>query len=163
MITKEPKLLNIGELDLTCSQGNKIFMLLFPDMKKSSKCQFDNEFQIIDCIREGLPKQAIHSILENTAISRSQLSWILHISTRQLNRYANEDRLSSEQSNFLYEFSRLYVRACDIFGDKTTADSWLHRSNTALIGKSPIDLLDTVEGFRMVDDLLSQIEYGFFS
>jgi putative toxin-antitoxin system antitoxin component (TIGR02293 family) len=163
MTIKEPKSLNISDLDLASTQGYKIFMFLFPDIKKSSKYQFDNEFQIIDCIREGLPKQAIHSVLENTAISRTQLSWILHISTRQLNRYTDEDRLSSEQSNFLYEFSRLYVRATDILGDKTTTDNWLHRSNTALNGKSPIDMLDTVEGFRMVDDVLSQIEYGFFS
>ena len=138
-------------------------MFLFPDKNKFSRFQFSNEFEIIDFIREGLPKQAILSVLQNTSISRTQLSWILHISARQLNRYADEDRLSPEQSNFLYELSRLYIRATDILGDRTTADNWLHRANIALNDKPPIEMLDTVEGFRLVDDVLSQIEYGFYS
>lgn len=163
MITKEPTPLNIKDLDLVSTQGSKISMLLFSKGKKSSSFKFDNEFHIINCIRAGLPKQAIHGILDNTAISRTQLAAILHISTRQLNRYTDEDLLSAEQSNFLYELSRLYVRATDVLGNKATADTWLHRQNTALNDKTPIEMLDTIEGFRMIYDLLSQIEYGFFS
>lgn len=162
LVAKEPKSLNIKALDLSSTTGDKIFMFLFPDAKKSQK-KFGSEFEIIEFIREGLPKQTVHSVLQNTTISLTQLSWILHISTKQLKRYADDDRLSSEQSNFLYEFSRLYIRAMDVLGDKSTADNWLHRSNTALNGKSPIEMLDTIEGFRMVNDLISQIEYGFFS
>jgi putative toxin-antitoxin system antitoxin component (TIGR02293 family) len=156
------KSLDLKSLNLSSTHGDKVFTFLFPEAQKS-KGKFDNEFQIIECIREGLPKRTIHSVLQNTTISLTQLSWILHISTKQLKRYTDEDRLSSEQSNFLYEFSRLYVRTIDVLGDKGTADGWLHRPNTALNSKSPIEMLDTVEGFRMVEDLISQIEYGFFS
>lgn len=163
MIVKEPKSLNINSLDLSNPQGEKVCLLLFGHKMPENKCMFDTEFQIIDCLRAGLPTEAVYNILKKTAVTKSQLSGIIHISYRQLNRYAPEDKLSTEQSNFLYEFSRLYVRATDILGNATTADGWLHRPNTALNGKTPLEILDTIEGFRMVDDLLSQIEYGFYS
>ena len=163
MIVKEPKSLNLNSLDLSNPQGQKVFLLLFGEMKKTETCMFDTKYQIIDCLRAGLPKHTVHNILEKTAVTKMQLSYIIHISYRQLNRYEADDKLSAEQSNFLYEFSRLYVRATDILGDARTADGWLHRPNTALGGKNPIEILDTIEGFRMVEDLLSQIEYGFYS
>ena len=118
---------------------------------------------IIDNIRDGLPKLAIDTVLAKTSISRTQLSNILHISTRQLNRYEKNERLSPEQSNFLYEFTRIYTRGLDILGDAATIDAWLARPNMALGDVPPIELLDTGEGARMVNDLLSNIEYGFYS
>ena len=57
----------------------------------------------------------------------------------------------------------LYVRGLEIFGDKDTFEKWLQRPQMALGEQIPVDLLDTAEGFRMVNDLLSQIEYGFYS
>jgi uncharacterized protein (DUF2384 family) len=63
----------------------------------------------------------------------------------------------------IYEFSRLYIRGLDIFGDKDTLEKWLNRKQMALGGTVPLTLLDTAEGFRMINDLLSQIEYGFYS
>jgi len=80
-----------------------------------------------------------------------------------MNRYSNEDVLPAEQSGFVYELSRLYVRGLDTFGDKKTFESWLLRAQPALGMKSSLSLLDTTEGFRMVNDLLSRIEYGFYS
>ena len=163
MNTNQPKSLNLNSLDLTNHQGKKVVQLLFGESKKDESYLFDTKYQIIDCLREGLPKYTVQNILEKTAITKMQLSYIIHISYRQLNRYEADDKLSTEQSNFLYEFSRLYVRTTDILGDASIADAWLHRPNTALGGKNPIEILDTIEGFRMVEDLLSQIEYGFYS
>jgi putative toxin-antitoxin system antitoxin component (TIGR02293 family) len=163
MIVKEPKPLNLNSLDLGNSQGEKVFHLLFGEHNQNDWSSFDTNYVIIDCLRAGLPKQIVHNILEKTAVTKMQLSNIIHVSYRQLNRYEADDKLSAEQSNFLYEFARLYVRTTDILGDASTADEWLHRSNVALRGENPIEILDTIEGFRMVEDLLSQIEYGFYS
>jgi len=120
-------------------------------------------YDIIDTIRLGLPKAGVDTFLEKTSVDREKLSQVLHISTRQLNRYKPEQRLSPEQSNFLYEVTRVYTRALDILGDKATAEHWLEREQLALGNHSPLQMLDTTEGVRLVDDLLSQIEYGFYS
>ncbi|RYE20362.1 MAG: DUF2384 domain-containing protein [Sphingobacteriaceae bacterium] len=158
----KPTLLNLAELNLTTSDSAIIFDFL---SRKSLNNQESNQepADVISYIRNGIPKQAVNTVLEKTGISRLQLSNILHISTRQLGRYEEQDKLSVEQSNFLYEFTRLYIRALNVLGDKQTVDQWLSRSNLALGEKSPLELLDTIEGFRLVDDVLAQIEYGFYS
>ncbi|RYE22195.1 MAG: DUF2384 domain-containing protein [Sphingobacteriaceae bacterium] len=158
----KPTLLNLAELNLTTSDSAKIFSFL--SEAHSNNQQRDQEpADVISYIRNGIPKQAVNAVLKKTGVSRLQLSNILHISTRQLGRYEEQDKLSVEQSNFLYEFTRLYIRGLNVLGDKATVDQWLSRSNLALGEKSPLELLDTIEGFRLVDDVLAQIEYGFYS
>ncbi len=158
-----PTTLNLAELNLGTSDSAKVFSFLLAESHSEKKDGYEEPSDVINYIRNGIPKQAVNAVLEKTGVSRLQLSNILHISTRQLNRYEEQDRLSVEQSNFLYEFTRLYVRSLNVLGDKQTVDKWLSRPNLALGEKSPLELLDTIEGFRLVDDVLAQIEYGFYS
>jgi putative toxin-antitoxin system antitoxin component (TIGR02293 family) len=162
-VVNRPTKLNIADLEIGSPDAWYVFSFLFPEdyVKKQMKCNMDSG--VIDCIRGGIPKLAVDSILEKTNVSKTQLSNILHISTRQLNRYGQDDRLSPEQSNLLYEFTRIYIRGLDVLGDTATVDKWLMRPNMALGDKQPLELLDTSEGLRMVNDVLSQIEYGFYS
>lgn len=159
---QKAKTLDLNKLDYGSSESCKAFMFFIPK-KLSAGWDCSNQFDIISAIRNGLPREAVNQVLEKTCVSRNQLSQILHISTRQLNRYESNERLSAEQSGFLYEFSRIYVRGLDIFGDHDTFERWLQREQMAFGGAIPLDLLDTAEGFRMVNDALSQIEYGFYS
>ncbi len=158
----KPTTLNLAELNLATSDSAKVFSFLLEN-RLNDQGSYHEPADVISYIRNGIPKQAVNAVLEKTGVSRLQLSNILHISTRQLNRYDEQDKLSVEQSNFLYEFTRLYIRGLNILGDKQTADQWLSRSNLALGEKSPLELLDTIEGFRLVNDVLAQIEYGFYS
>jgi putative toxin-antitoxin system antitoxin component (TIGR02293 family) len=160
---KEPKIFDISSLPYELSESDSVLNFLLPEPSAFYQRTPPSTENAIDKIRDGLPKQAIDTVLAKTNISRTQLSNILHISTRQLNRYEKDERLSIEQSNFLYEFTRIYTRGLDILGDAATIDAWLARPNMALGEISPIELLDTGEGARMVNDLLSNIEYGFYS
>jgi len=154
--------LNIKKLNISHSEAKAVWLFLFND-EPTGNCKFNDALDIISCLRDGLPKSGIDNFLHKTSISRNQLSHILHISTRQLNRYDPHDCLSPEQSNFLYELARIYNRATDILGDQATAEHWLNRGQIALGNKTPLEILDTTEGMRLVDDLLFQIEYGFYS
>ena len=160
---KEPKTFNIENVPYDLSESDDVFNFLLSDSATYYQSKSHLKENAIEYIRDGIPKMAIDAVLQKTSISRAQLSNILHISTRQLNRYEKDELLSSEQSNFLYEFTRIYTRSVDILGDAETANTWIARPNIALGDVSPIALLDTGEGARMVNDLLSQIEYGFVS
>ncbi len=155
--------LNIKKLNIGQGEAEAVWHFLFPGEQNNSVCNFNHKLDVISCLRDGLPKAGIDNFLKKTSVSRNQLSHILHISSRQLHRYSPQDRLSPEQSNFLYELTRVYNRATDILGDQQTAEHWLNRGQIALGNKSPLEILDTTEGMRLVDDLLSQIEYGFYS
>jgi putative toxin-antitoxin system antitoxin component (TIGR02293 family) len=77
--------------------------------------------------------------------------------------YDHKERLSTEQPIFSDKLSQLHERGQEIFGDQETFEKWLQRPQISLGMESPLSLLDTSEGFRMVCDVLSQIEYGFYS
>lgn len=40
---------------------------------------------------------------------------------------------------------------------------WLYKEIDSLGGKSPIDLLKTKEGCKLVEQVIKQIEYGIYS
>jgi putative toxin-antitoxin system antitoxin component (TIGR02293 family) len=160
---QEAKTLDLEKLDYADDESRRAFLFFMPEKWANNWENCADRFDVINNIREGIPREAVNLVLEKTSISRNQLSHILHISTRQLNRYEHDERLSAEQSGFLYEFSRIYVRGLDIFGDKETFEKWLQRPQMALGEQGPLNLLDTTEGSRVVNDLLSQVEYGFYS
>jgi putative toxin-antitoxin system antitoxin component (TIGR02293 family) len=160
---EKPTTLGIGKLDYGQDDSCKAWWFFIPDKWPGKKAGCTESMDVISSLREGYPYEAVNCVLETTCVSRRDLSNILHISTRQLTRYRDDDRLSAEQSNFLYELSRVYVRGQDIFGDQETFEKWLQRPQMALGMEVPLTLLDTSEGFRMVNDVLSQIEYGFYS
>ena len=162
-IMEKPKTLDIKKLDYSRDDSCKAWWYFIPDKTSNEKSACTESMDVISSLREGYPYEAVNFVLETTCVSRGDLSNILHISTRQLTRYRHDDRLSAEQSNFLYELSRVYVRGQDIFGDQPTFEKWLQRPQMALGMEVPLALLDTSEGFRMVNDVLSQIEYGFYS
>lgn len=158
-----PKTFDLTKLDIGYDDSCKAWQYFLPDAPKDEKNNCTESMDVISNLRQGFPFEAVNVVLEKTCVSRKDLSNILHISTRQLTRYQNDDHLSAEQSNFLYELSRVYVRGQDIFGDQPTFENWLQRPQMALGMETPLSLLDTSEGFRMVNDVLSQIEYGFYS
>jgi putative toxin-antitoxin system antitoxin component (TIGR02293 family) len=157
------KRLNIKELHVGVGEVESILNFLYDDKALTMECQFTDPLSIISCLRSGLPKAGINNFLEKTAISRAQLSPILNISNSPLDRYDADDRLSPEQSNVLYELTRIYIRAVDIIGNKDSVEHWLNRSQQALGGQIPLQMLDTTEGMKLVENLLSQIEYSSYS
>jgi len=160
---KQPHKLDVKSILKAEDSSTAVLKFLYGKEWTESELQQASGYDVIDSIRSGLPKAGVDAFLEKTSVDREQVSQVLHISTRQLNRYKPEQRLSPEQSNFLYELTRIYTRTLDILGDKRTAEHWLEREQVALGNHTPLQLLDTTEGLRLVDDLLSQIEYGFYS
>jgi len=157
------KVLDISDLNIAQDDSCKAYLYFMADKSSRTRLKCADSMDVIGLIRDGLPYATVATILDKTSISRKDLSDILHISVRQMNRYQEDDILSAQQSGFVYELSRLYVRGLDIFGDQETFEKWLRREQPALAMQTPIHLLDTTEGFRLVNDLLSRIEFGFYS
>lgn len=72
----------------------------------------------------------------------------------------------SEAVDIAKRFSRLstvYQHAIDVLEHSDSAWNWLKRSNPALGGAVPLDLLNTDEGAAQVDTILGRIDYGVYS
>lgn len=49
-----------------------------------------------------------------------------------------------------------------VFANHEKSKKWLHKPLNTLNGKTPIDMLDSEEGARIVEELLGQLDEGYF-
>ena len=56
----------------------------------------------------------------------------------------------------------VFDHAVGVIGDEDDVSLWMRRLNVFLGNKSPLDLVQTVEGFTAVETYLTQVEYGLY-
>lgn len=120
-------------------------------------------FDWIETIRKGLPAAAVESLRKAIKVSRAEMARALGIPERTLARRKREGVLSSEESAKLLRLARAVGRANEVFEAPEAALDWLKSPNAALVGKTPISLLDTEIGAESVLDTLGRIEHGVFA
>ncbi|MEJ0103504.1 MAG: antitoxin Xre-like helix-turn-helix domain-containing protein [Bacteroidota bacterium] len=117
----------------------------------------------IQCIREGVPKKALDSLIDITGISNIEISAIIRTSDRTLRRYSPKQKLNAEQSERVIELAKIYSRGEEVFGTLDAFKEWMNGSVMALGNKRPKEFLDTSMGIEMLMDELGRIEYGIFA
>ena len=100
------------------------------------------------------------------SIPVARFAAILGCSERKWSRAragALDMRLSPTESDRLYRTRRLFEHARTVFDNEAAARTWLSTSNTALSDESPLSLLDTDAGVRLVDEVLTRLEFGVYA
>jgi putative toxin-antitoxin system antitoxin component (TIGR02293 family) len=120
---------------------------------------------LIETIRQGLPKQALERLAEALRVKVLDLEHILPVSKRTLQRYEQQDVkfLPKELSDHMLQVAKVYARAVEVFEDEERALEWLHAPIVALGGRIPMSLLDTSAGVDLVLTELGRLEYGVFA
>ena len=111
-------------------------------------------------ISEGLKTGILSTIQARLQLSNSQLSDLLMISPRTLDRRKKESQLPPDESERGYRIARLTDRAYQIFDDDQKVANWFSEPNFSLGNKTPLELSKTEPGARLVDQLLGRIEHG---
>ena len=75
-------------------------------------------------------------------------------------RRANGGRLTVDESDRAARVARGLVLAERTFASREKAHRWLHRNLAALGGRTPMDLIRTDAGARVVESLLARIAWG---
>jgi putative toxin-antitoxin system antitoxin component (TIGR02293 family) len=120
-----------------------------------------------EAILEGLPGRALTHLVESfTSLEKSpslEKAMGMSLRTFQRRRGAPTRRLSLEQSARTWKFAEILARASEVFGSRDEAEKWLERPATGLNRRRPIDLLATPAGVELVEDFLTQLEYGVYA
>lgn len=111
-------------------------------------------------IAKGLATSILVTIQSRLQISNSQLSELMMVSTRTLDRRKKENSLPPDESERSYRIARLTDRAYQVFEDPDKVARWFSEPNYALGNKKPLDLARTEPGARLVEQLLGRIEHG---
>lgn len=78
-------------------------------------------------------------------------------------RKANGEPLTVDETERALRLARIAVEAERVFADTQKAARWLRKPNRALNAHAPLALLVTETGARAVEELLGQIDHGFFA
>ena len=75
-------------------------------------------------------------------------------------RRANAHKLTVEESDRAARVARALALAEKTFANRDKAGRWLHRNLSALGGRTPMELVRTHAGARIVENLLARISWG---
>jgi putative toxin-antitoxin system antitoxin component (TIGR02293 family) len=78
-------------------------------------------------------------------------------------RRTRREPLSIDESDKLARLARVFDHALKVFDDGDRARLWLNRPKKRFEGRTPLSMLRTEVGARLVDEMLGQIEFGMFA
>jgi len=121
-----------------------------------------SDLDIITLARQGFPKKALLALAKKISLNIQELSNILHISERTLQRYEDDAIIKTEYAEKAVELARLYTRGEEVFGSIDKFKLWVKTPSLIFNGEAPVSFLDTSAGFDMVFNELGRIEHGIF-
>ncbi|ARJ67958.1 toxin-antitoxin system antitoxin component family protein [Magnetospirillum sp. ME-1] len=118
-----------------------------------------DKHSLIDVIRVGFPIGTIQNLIDSGRLSMVEIDRVV-LPRKTLANRKKIGTLTAEQSDRLLRVARVIAAAEETFGSPQKADIWLRRPSAALDDEAPLDLLDTEEGAREVESLLTRIAHG---
>lgn len=122
------------------------------------------DFDIIEAGLTGITKASIDELTYYVGVSKKSMAEeILNMSVKTLERKDPKDKLDKRTSSHALEIAKVMQHAFEVFEEEEKARKWLNRENRALNGLKPVQLLNTLTGINMVNDILGRIEEGVYS
>ncbi|MBL1260565.1 MAG: DUF2384 domain-containing protein [Thiotrichaceae bacterium] len=120
---------------------------------------------LADMIQKGLPTKSVFFLQKQMELTDDDYSVTLGVSTKWLGRYRKDPRehMDANVSDRLYRIARIYTLTEEVLEDKGAANHWLHRPQSGLGERTPLELMKNDAGAREVEELLYRIEYGIYS
>ena len=112
-------------------------------------------------VRQGIESVVIERLAE-AGLEPKYRQRIIPERTFQRRQKAGE-RLTPEESERALRYARVVAEADRVFGEHEKGMRWLHSPMKQLENQSPLDVLDTDIGARLVEEILGQIDEGFFA
>ena len=112
-------------------------------------------------IERQLSTSAINRLVA-LGITRTEIdSLVIPLRTLQ-HRRSRREKLTVEESDRVLRLARLLSQAESLYGSRDRALAWLRRTHPHLGGRTPLEMLKTDTGSRLVEELLVQIDEGMF-
>jgi putative toxin-antitoxin system antitoxin component (TIGR02293 family) len=123
----------------------------------------ESDLDWVRAVQSGLPTNAVDAIATEIGFTAAEMEQLVIPRRTLAHRRANRQPLTRDESDRLARIARVGLWARETFGEKDKTIAWLRRPNRALQGSRPIDLLDTDDGARLVEQVIGRLAYGVFS
>lgn len=122
-----------------------------------------NDLDLIAISRSGLASKEMTSLAERLDLSGKEIARLLTLSPRTYHRRKPEEVLDPVASERLLLLTKLADHGYDVFEQQHKFNRWLRQPLRILGNQTPLDILDTSQGIKLIDTLLGRIEYGVYS
>ena len=121
----------------------------------------ETEQDLVDIVERRLAASCINRLLA-LGITRGEVdALVIPLRTLQ-HRRSRREKLTVDESDRVLRVMRALSQADEVYESRARALEWLRRPNPRLGGRSPLELLKTTAGSRVVEELLVQIDEGMF-
>jgi putative toxin-antitoxin system antitoxin component (TIGR02293 family) len=124
--------------------------------------QAESEQRIVRLVEGGLPTKVIHNLLSKGLTRDEVFDVIIPLRTWK-HRKSRHQPLSKEESERAVRAARVLARAQAVMGDRESALEWLRAPKRRFEGRTPLQMLRTETGGRLVDQMLIQIDEGMIA
>jgi putative toxin-antitoxin system antitoxin component (TIGR02293 family) len=131
--------------------------------KKVLRKNLKSRMDLVDLSNQGITKDALFHLAEYFSFSINQMTQLLPVTERTIQRYSPQEPLSRMVSEQILQIAEVAAKGSKVFESRDRFLAWMNHPNKALSGKTPMSLLNSKFGTDMVLDELGRIEHGVFS
>lgn len=113
-------------------------------------------------IVEGRLAPSVIERLSALGLERSEIDAVVIPSRTLQHRRSRREKLTVEESDRVLRVIRVLSLTESIYGSRDRALAWLRKPHARLDQRTPLSLLKTDTGSRIVEELLIQIDEGMF-
>jgi putative toxin-antitoxin system antitoxin component (TIGR02293 family) len=121
-----------------------------------------SELELASLAERGLPLTTVNRMTRHGLTRDEVHSLIIHRRTFK-HRKSNKQKLSQEESDRAIRTARLLARAQATLGDSASALQWMRQPKVRFEGRTPLQMMVTEAGGRLVEEMLLQIDEGMFA
>ena len=117
----------------------------------------------LESVEAGVPVATMTKFLSASGVELKEVYEIVIPARTLKHRRSRRQPLSSDESDKLARLVRIFDQAVMVFGDAERAREWLSLPKKRFDQRTPLQMLRTDLGGRMVEEMLGQIDYGMFA
>jgi putative toxin-antitoxin system antitoxin component (TIGR02293 family) len=126
-----------------------------------------NEFDLARIVRRGLPLTTQTAMVEHGLTKDEFHHIVIPLRTfrhrkERLNKGIQE-LLTADESDKALRAARVLALAERVFANREKALSWMRQAKKRFEGETPMQLLQTEAGARLVEEMLIQIDEGMYA
>jgi len=131
--------------------------------RKILQKSIQGKMDLIELSNTGVTKEALLHLAKYCSFSIQQLSEVLPVNVRTIQRYTPKEHFNRAVSEQILQLAEVAARGTEVFGDRERFLEWMKTPSAAFADKKPLSLLNSKFGADMVLDELGRIEHGVFS
>lgn len=130
--------------------------------RKLGAGELHSDRDLAQLVEDRLPVSSIQA-LSATGLSDEEIHSYIVPRRTLLHRKTKSERLSQEESDRAVRMARITSLAEEVFGNEEKAARWLRKPKERFEARSPLQVSRTEAGGRLVEEMLLQLDYGFFA